>query len=155
MELTFRLATVEDFEFVYSGRQQIADADSFVIPNPQGDKQRVLQAIQNKKVNLALLEEKPVGFVWFVVDNRLPFGVDFGPKTTGNYCYVSYIFVCKEQRGKGIGSALYTFVEEYCRKNKIGEIIIDIDTPNLKSQEFHKKMGFTPFVTLYEKKVTQ
>ncbi|MFA6530600.1 MAG: GNAT family N-acetyltransferase [Candidatus Micrarchaeia archaeon] len=150
--LSFRFASEQDFDFIWTGRVEIADVEKFVIPDIEEDKLRVHSAIKDKKIRLALIENKPVGFIWFTISNATPFGVSYGPFDR-KYAYVDYVFVHPDFRKLKIGTSLYQDLGEYCKKTGVNELICDVVETNANSKTFHKTLGFKPFVSLYSKKL--
>ncbi|MBI5227603.1 GNAT family N-acetyltransferase [Candidatus Micrarchaeota archaeon] len=150
--VSFQFATLDDFDFVWSGRQEIADIEKFVIPDPPAEKERAKKAIKDNRIYLAVENSKPIGFIWFIVSTATPFGVDYGLFDV-KYAYIDYVYVEQNSRNKGIGKLLYAKLDEYCKENNIEQILCDIYKINEKSILFHEKMGFSPFVSVYSKKI--
>lgn len=151
LNFSFRFASEPDFDFIWAGRVEIANIEKFVIPDVEKDKLRVLSAIKDKRIRLALVENAPVGFIWFTVSEATPFGVSYGPFDR-KYAYVDYVFVHSDFRKHKVGTSLYQELGEYCRNNGISELICDVFEINKSSKKFHKSLGFKPFVSLYSKK---
>ena len=59
-----------------------------------------------------------------------------------SYCTVHHISVADGQRGKGIASFIYSFVEDYCAKQNIYSIRIDTHKDNLPQLKAFEKNGF-------------
>ena len=68
------------------------------------------------------------------------------------YCWISFVYVVEEHRGHSVGSLLYDDIMKICRRKRIEEIMLDVFTVNKKSERFHKKKGFKPFLSIYSKK---
>ena len=151
-DLSFRFACESDFKFVWAGRVEIAEIEKFVIPDIEKDKTRVLSAIKNQKIRLALINGKPAGFIWFTISNATPFGVDYGPFDR-SYAYINYVYVHPDFRKRRVGTSLYDELGDYCRQNGVKELICDVFEINKGSKKFHKGLGFKPFVSLYSKKL--
>lgn len=146
-----RFAKSGDFEFVYSGRKEIAELEAFAIPNVEDDKKRLLEAIDAERVLLAVRGNSAVGFIWFVVSDTTPFGVDYGAFGS-KYAWVDYVFVAKAEREKGVGAFLYEELAKWCADNGIAEILCDVYESNPQSMAFHEKLGFRPFLRIYSRK---
>lgn len=60
------------------------------------------------------------------------------------FLYIDRIVVSSQQRGQGIGSALYNKIIDYAQTSGIPLLTceIDIEPPNEGSQRFHQKLGF-------------
>ena len=147
--MKMRDAKPDDFDFVLSGRVEIAEAEDFVIPNMANEKRRVKRAIAERKVRVAVGDDgRRLGFLWFIRDSVTPFGIDYG-EFGEEYYWVDYVFTAKEARGKGIGSALYEDLLALAKKNGVKKIMCDVFTVNKISGRFHRKLGFKPMLEIY------
>lgn len=59
-----------------------------------------------------------------------------------NYCTIHRISVANDQRGKGIASLIYSYVEDFCAKGNISSIRIDTHKDNLPQLKAFEKNGF-------------
>ena len=96
------------------------------------------------------LKRQVAGFIWFTMTKKCFVGID-NCDFTDSYVYISYVWVNKLIRGKGIAKKLYAKVIEYCKANNIKKVWLDIPLNNKMSMDFHKKIGFEPQTTLYSK----
>ncbi|MEM4181653.1 MAG: GNAT family N-acetyltransferase [Candidatus Pacearchaeota archaeon] len=60
----------------------------------------------------------------------------------GSYIYLKNIAVLSKYRGKGIGKHLLNFLENYAKKNKIGQIEMFVERKNNKMINFIEKRGY-------------
>ena len=97
-----------------------------------------------------ILKRQVAGFIWFTMTKKCFVGID-NCDFTDSYVYISYVWVNKLIRGKGIAKKLYAKVIEYCKANNIKKVWLDIPLNNNMSMDFHKKIGFEPQTTLYSK----
>jgi predicted GNAT superfamily acetyltransferase len=60
------------------------------------------------------------------------------------FCYVCQIAVAAGHRGRRIGHALYEAVIDRARRGNVRTLCCDVnvDPPNVESQEFHRRLGF-------------
>ena len=150
--MRIRDATKGDFDFIFSGRKEIAREERFRIPSIAKEKKRVRDAIAGKRVRVAVEGGKAVGFTWFIEGSETPFGLDYGEFGL-KYLWVDYVFVEKGWRGKGVGKALYADLASIARKRGASRLMGDVFTINSKSIAFHEKLGFEPLLRIYWKKV--
>ncbi len=97
-----------------------------------------------------ILKRQVAGFIWFTMTKKCFVGID-NCDFTDSYVYISYVWVNKLIRGKGIAKKLYAKVIEYCKANNVKKVWLDIPLNNKSSMDFHKKIGFEPQTTLYSK----
>jgi len=62
--------------------------------------------------------------------------------------YVEGWWVAPDLRGTGVGRALMTAVEEWCRENGFSEFGSDVPVENEASLEAHRALGFEPTLRL-------
>jgi ribosomal protein S18 acetylase RimI-like enzyme len=102
-------------------------------------------------INMNILKRQVVaGFIWFTMTKKCFVGID-NCDFTDSYVYISYVWVNKLIRGKGIAKKLYAKVIEYCKANNVKKVWLDIPLNNKSSMDFHKKIGFEAQTTLYSK----
>ena len=87
-------------------------------------------------------ENKTIGFVTFKVKNEI--------------ATIGLIAVSPNHQGKGIGSKLLNFLENYLFESKISTLLIPTQKSNLAACNFYKKQGYsindTTFIKHYWKK---
>ena len=74
-----------------------------------------------------------------------------------SFVYVDRIAVAKEQRNKGVGSALYNYVVSYSKQHGVPVAAeVNREPPNPGSMRFHHRFGFEEVGVLHhaEKSVT-
>ena len=66
-----------------------------------------------------------------------------------SFLYVDRIVISSTQQGKRLGQALYDDLFAYARQEDIGRIAceFDVEPPNLVSQKFHARNGFSEMGT--------
>lgn len=60
--------------------------------------------------------------------------------TWGGSCYVTYLWVSQELRGKGLGSELLTAVEEHARSR--GCRLVFLSTHDFQAPAFYSRLGY-------------
>jgi len=100
----------------------------------------------------AQIKNQVIGFIWFTMTKKCFVGID-NCDFDNSYVYISYVWVNKLVRGKGIAKNLYEKVIEYCKTNNIQKVWLDIPLNNKVSIDFHKKIGFEPQMMLYSKNI--
>ena len=81
-----------------------------------------------------------------------PIGAIFGEKITTFYPHAATIrsfFVAKNQRGKGVGKALFSSCMAGIKKSGITNVSLHVDAKNKKALSVYKKAGFKPFRLLF------
>jgi len=147
MDPSIRNARLQDTEFVLKGIREIfrIENDIFVY---REKKKLAINAIMNKQVRVVIEENKPIGFSWFGISDLTPFGLDYG-KWSRKYCWISFVYVVKGHRNRGIGSLLYDDIMRICKRKKVRQIMLDVFTVNKKSARFHEKIGFKPLLSIF------
>ncbi|NYZ78533.1 GNAT family N-acetyltransferase [Candidatus Micrarchaeota archaeon] len=147
MDPTIRNAKLQDIEFVLSGIREIfkIENDIFVYSEK---KKLARNAIRDKHIRVAMRGDKPIGFSWFKIGDLTPFGLDYG-KWSRKYCWISFVYVLKNYRNKGIGSLLYEDIMRICKRKKVKQIMLDVFTVNKKSARFHERIGFKPLLSIF------
>ncbi len=151
-EISFRFASEKDFDFIWKGRMDIYSIEEFALPDAENEKARIHSNIKNRQIRIALVGEKPSGFLEFTVSNATPFGVSYG-KFDRTYAYVDYVYVHPDFRNRKIGTNLYNDLAKHCKEKGINEMICDVFEINKGSKKFHKGLGFKPIVGIYSKKL--
>ena len=100
----------------------------------------------------AQIKNQVIGFIWFTMTKKCFVGID-NCDFDNSYVYISYVWVNKLVRGKGIAKNLYAKVIECCKTNNIQKVWLDIPVNNKVSIDFHKKIGFEPQMMLYSKNI--
>lgn len=63
-------------------------------------------------------------------------------ETSEGEIYIDTVSVSPQGRGKGIGSQLITFLQEYVSKNKLGKIGLLVDEKNPQAEKLYTRLGF-------------
>ena len=78
--------------------------------------------------NVFILEEKITGFCFF--------------KKIDNYIEIYSLFVDPRYRKRGVAKFLMKICIDFCIKNDLKKIILDVNEKNFQAIEFYKKIGF-------------
>lgn len=92
---------------------------------------------ENNFCVLAKLNEEYIGFIHSTIRNDYVEGADF-EKTA----YLEALFVNPKYRKIGIASILLFSAENWAKSKDVKQMASDTEFENLKSQLFHKKVGF-------------
>lgn len=104
--------------------------------------------LKNKKgvIFVAEKDEKDIGYIFTI--KGIPRDRKFISKA-----YISDLYIKKEFRGKGIAKKLILESEEWCKKEKINEVFIDVNVKNLGAKKLYKKMKFNEMKLRLNKKI--
>ncbi len=109
-----------------------------------------LEAIMKDEMRpifVALEDERVVGYVFcvFVQHN------DDNILTDIRTLYIDDLCVDESERGKHIGSELYSFVHDFARVSGCYNITLNVWSCNESAYKFYEKCGFLPQKTVMEK----
>jgi len=145
-----RYAGMNDLEFLKEGLlnvRLIEKRPERDIPVSEDDIESFVKGIRDRTIMIAENEEgSPAGFVYYRTDFPIPY-------VSGRFLWIDIIYVREAERGKGYGTSLYEHAVEYARSSGLDRIVIDIFDVNENSKEFHSKMDFVPFYTIYTKEL--
>lgn len=98
-------------------------------------------------VFLARHDGRAVGFLELTLRSHVE-GCDSSPAG-----YIEAWYVAPDQRGRGVGRALVTAAERWCRERGCSHIGSDTEVSNTQSQAAHRALGFhelPPIVCFYK-----
>ena len=145
--MKIRFATLKDFDLLIEGLEDIRKHEGYkYIHAKEKDKLDYRKAIKNKNIKIIEVNGKKAGFLYFKLNFKLMY-ID------EKFLWVQRIYVRKEFRGKGFSRILYNNAIKIARKNGLGKIFCDVYAVNKKSIKVHKKIGFSPIYTIYQKKL--
>ena len=130
--------------------EEICSDDSSCSDESDSDSKSDSSLSTDSGIDFQTLKRQVAGFIWFTMTKKCFVGID-NCDFMDSYVYISYVWVNKLIRGKGIAKKLYAKVIEYCKTKNIKKIWLDIPLNNNMSIDFHKKIGFEPQTTLYSK----
>ncbi len=138
MIIDFRAATNSDEGILTSLREEFIASEMF--PNP-------LDAETNRLVLLALIENEQFGRIWLIeCDGEtagyivLTFG--FSLEYSGRDVLVDELFLREQFRGIGIGKQSINFVADFCRRENIRAVHLEVEVSNEAAQNLYRKTGF-------------
>ena len=147
--MKIRYAKDSDFDFLINGLEKnriLENRPKKDIKAKPSDKKEFRIAIKKKNIRIVEEDKKPIAFIYFRTDFKVMYIYD-------KFFWVDLIYVKENQRGKRLGKKLYEDVFKIAKKKGYKRIIIDIFDANTNSLGFHKKVGFKPIYTIYEKRV--
>ena len=151
-KIGIRYAEISDIPFIINGIKQIVEIESGDILIEESlirtdrDK-KALDAINKKNILIATMENDLIGFIWFTISNKCPYGINYGDYTK-EYLWVNFSFVSKENRNKGIATSLYKEVFKIASSKQIHSVALDVFEINKHSLQFHEKLGFKSKIRL-------
>ncbi|MBM3234279.1 GNAT family N-acetyltransferase [Candidatus Pacearchaeota archaeon] len=147
-----RYATRNNLNFIISGISEIGKLEKEQIKPLNLLSQKIISAIKKKEIIVIFKENFPIGFIWWTFTKKVPYGINFGNERE-TFCWVSWSYVVKKERNKGIGAKLYKLLEEESKKRGVKQMRLDVFTVNKNSEKFHLKLGFKPQLTIFRKKI--
>lgn len=142
-----RFAKVSDFDFLVEGLESIRLAEKKPkdkIKANASDKRELSFAIKNKLVRILEINSTPAAFIYFRKNFQRTLLKE-------KFLWVDLIYTRPSFRKKGLAQKLYSEIFQMAKRKKYPKIVIDIYEPNINSKKFHKKIGFRPLYTIYEK----
>lgn len=82
--------------------------------------------------------ERPVGYIWYEEVRR----EETAFSSARHYLYINQISVIKSQRGKGVGTALFSHVRAFAEQHNIHKIGLDYWVKNTSAKKIYEKLGF-------------
>ncbi|UCG48169.1 MAG: GNAT family N-acetyltransferase [Phycisphaerales bacterium] len=113
----------------------------------RSDMEALKDGVARKNVRVAEVEGEAVGFLHFRTDFRVMYLERAG------VFWVDLVYVKEGHRGKGLGRLLYEDAARIAREGRFDKMVIDIFAANANSQGFHRKLGFKPVYTIYQKEL--
>ncbi len=105
-----------------------------------------LESLKTKDVDIKEIALKFLKYATIAVtykDNEIIGFISFYCNDKQNkVAYISMIAVLPEHRQKGIGNKLIEEALEYCRKNEMKCIRLEVRKKNINVLDFYKKLGF-------------
>ena len=90
---------------------------------------------QYKDYIVAVLDERVVGYCWYVNDNS------FSKDTPEIDCEIVAIYVLPEYEGRGVGRKMFSYAAEDLRNQKRSKMVIWCLKENDSGRKFYEKMG--------------
>ncbi|HOX10746.1 MAG TPA: GNAT family N-acetyltransferase [Candidatus Moranbacteria bacterium] len=147
--MEIRKANKKDIEKIVELNAQLfnyhAKIDKYYKSDKEGInsfKKHLKEIISKRNYRIIVAEDKgkTVGFLVGRVDKPRPYAK---PKKIG---MLSTAFVCKNCRRSGIGKLMFNDFLEWCRKNKVKNIELSVDSRNEIGNGAWKKFGFKDFM---------
>ncbi len=150
--MKIRYAKPADLKFIVNGMREIVSIEEdsvwiekFLVRSDREKKAR--RAISEKNIFVATAGGKPIGFIWFSISKKCPYGLSYG-NYTKKFVWINFSYVSKKFRSRGIGKKLYKEVFKLAARKKIRTVVLDVFTINKRSLKFHKRLGFRPKIHL-------
>lgn len=155
MTIVVRTATAADLDVLAELNQVVQNVHAELYPNDfrttvdaEGLKAQLAPQLAN--VAIAELEGRPVGYIWFKEQTR-----PANPFSAARRClYVHHLSVLPETRRRGVAAALMRHAEAYAESEALDEVALSHWAANTGAQSFFAAQGFTPYVLLLRKKLS-
>ena len=152
--IEIRDAIPEDFGLILEGiRETIAieetDPERYLNYAP-----KIRKGIEDGEFRMAAVDGKSVGFVWLKKTTKYFMGIDYVDYEK-EYLWINWLYVAPEHRKKGIARELYADADRFAREHGLDEVILDVGSKNIGSQNYHESMGFGEIFKVYSKKLNQ
>ena len=147
--MEIRYAIDNDFSFIVEGLEKtriIEKRPEKDIKAKISDKNRIKQAIKNRNIRVMEENDEIIGFLFFLTDFKIMLIHD-------RFIWIDLIFIDEKHRGKGYGKLLYDDCIKIGNKLGLKKIVIDVFEANKNSINFHKKIGFNPLYSIYQKEI--
>jgi len=134
--LNIRAVTAEDYEGIC---QLITSEEEMFLIYPAGNYPLTIEQLDKlssnrKELTVALAGEKIIGFA------------NLYNVTQGEYAFIGNVVVAKEQRGKGIGKALITYMlTKANEKYKLPQVRISVFSENTTAILLYSQFDFKPY----------
>lgn len=148
-KIQFRIANSNDISLIIKGKEEIMSiqneshywSDNVKLELEQKARESVDATHAPHRVLIAELNEQAVGFVSFVNSSKTPY-VPCESLWWHEHTWISYVWVDKEFRGRGIAEALMRRADEHAIESGLAALYDDVYECNSRSQAFHEKCGF-------------
>lgn len=136
MHPSFRMATDDDIECILAFMRDFYAIDAY--PFDVRIARRVLSDLIHAptfgRVWLIDVDGGPIGYVVLTLGYSLEYH--------GRDAFVDELYIQAEQRGKGIGTQVMTFVEGACRELGAHAIHLEVERGNVAGQRLYRRAGF-------------
>lgn len=150
--MKLKSAEKRDILFILNGINEICKIEKQKVYKKSELIKIIKSSLRKKEIKIAIDKNKVVGFIQFKFSKLNPYGIDYG-KYEKKYCWIDWMYVSKEFRGKGIGRSLHNYVRSICKKKNISEIMLDVFKVNKNAIKFYKKEGFIEFIHILKEKI--
>ncbi len=135
--LTLRIATPEDgapLSEIYAYYVNTsAISYEYVAPTAAEFSERITHKLEKYPYIVAELDGRPVGYAY---------ASEFRERAAYAWCAELSVYISRDCRGSGVGTALYTALLELLRLQGVVTVYSAITPPNDASIALHEKMGF-------------
>ena len=135
--ITIRKASVEDAKDILNIYSFYVENTSITfeydVPTEEEFRERISNTLIKYPYFVALIDGEIVGYAYLSA---------FRVRAAYMYSAETSIYVKKDIHSKGVGTLLYSTLEEAARKQGIVNLNACITFPNEKSETFHRKFGY-------------
>lgn len=148
-EIQLRAATLNDITLIVRGKEEIIAVQNesqywsgaVKLELEQEARESVAATHAPHRVVIAELNGHAVGFVSFVNSSKTPY-VPCESTWWHEHTWISYVWLDKEFRGRGIAEALMQRADAHAIESGLRALYDDVYECNPRSQAFHEKCGF-------------
>lgn len=137
MTIAFQLATPENLPELLKMMKELQEDDPWSVP---------FEESETKQVTNRLLCDPQLGRVWFIAADAANIGYivmtfDYSLEYRGLGAWVDEFFVCREHRGKGIGTLALQFFAQQAKELGATVIHLEVNHGN-PAIELYRRLGY-------------
>ena len=144
---TIRRATLEDLKTIQQFGYELLDYErrnwdptlDINWPFSKEGEQKYRAAITDKYTIIAEKDKKPIGYLIGKIVDIAP-----GSARPIKQAYLENIFVLDSARKSGVGVKLIAEFKDYCKKEGVSRINVNVLAANTNAVDFYQKVGFSP-----------
>ena len=143
MQITIEIPRIEDFNKVNELAKQVHELhvnwrpDLFFSVDEVISKECFEEMIQAKAIFIAKIQDEIVGYITFNIKEKNNPSMRYRKQLQ-----IEAICVDKENRGKGIGTALLNYIKEHGKANDCTDIYLTVNEENENAIRVYEKFGF-------------
>ena len=157
-ECTFRLATLNDYGSINRLKNQVHDYHCMHRPDFFN---RSDHSLDESYFKTLLISEDYFVFIIEVFAQIVAYAItsvqsyETNPLISNHKrLFIEDVCVDEKNRNKGIGTLLFTSMEDFCRTKLIDYLVLDVWNFNEDAIKFYKRIGMNPVTLRFEKPVS-
>lgn len=147
-----RNAAPEDFELILEGIRETNELEQIHSERYLNYAPKIRKGIKDGEFRVAAVDGKAAGFVWLKKTTDYFMGIDYVDYEK-EYLWINWVYVAPGHRKRGIARELYADADRFARKHGLDEVMLDVGTKNIGSQNYHESLGFGEIFKIYSKKL--
>ena len=146
--ITLKKAQTADIDIALSlirqGQQHLKAQGIDQWQNGYPDRTRLEQDIQEQAGYLVMDDSEVLGYLCIILTGEPAYDrIEGHWLTEGRYAVVHRIVLSDHARGHGLSAAVFSLIDNFCKKQNIPALRIDTHADNRKMQHVLSKCGFT------------